>query len=449
MKLYSARWVLPTTAGAIEDGAVAVEGARVAGVGRRAELAARFPSAAAEDFGEAAIIPGLVNCHTHLELTAMRGLLEPWEGDFKAWLRKLTEVRRSLLTDDDIRASAEWGAVEAARAGVTCVADASYVGDAPLAALKAVGLRGFVYQETINPDPSKVDAEMELLRERVARMREAETGAVRVGVSPHAPYFTSAPLIERAARFAREESLPLMIHAAESAAEDELLLRGEGFFAEALAARGIEWRAPGVSPVQYLSRLGALGPDTLLAHCVRVGAADIETIQDAGSSVAHCPKSNAKLGHGRAPYEEFTGRLRCGLGSDSVASNNTCDMLEEARFALLAARAACGPESLPRLTAERALHDATRGGALALNLEDCGALEEGRLADFAVVRLDAAHQTPAHEPARALVFSSSGRDVLLTAVAGREVFRDGRATGVDEERLRARMGEIRRRLSAA
>src|SRR3712207_6235066 len=175
MKLYCARWVLPMTAGAIEDGAVAVEGARVAGVGKRAELAARFPSAFVEDFGEAVIIPGLVNCHTHLELTAMRGLLEPWEGDFKAWLWRLTEVRRSLLTDEDIRDSAEWGAVEAARAGVTCVADASYVGHAPLAALKRVGLRGVVYQETIHPDPSKADAEMQSLRERVARMREAET----------------------------------------------------------------------------------------------------------------------------------------------------------------------------------------------------------------------------------------------------------------------------------
>jgi len=437
------------TASAIEGGAVAVEGARVAGVGPRAELAARFPSAAAEDFGEAVIIPGLVNCHTHLELTAMRGLLEPWEGNFQAWLWKLTEVRRSLLTDDDIRASAEWGAVEAARAGVTCVADASYVGHAPLAALKAVGLRGVVYQETINPEPSKAEGELGILRERVALMRGSETEEVRVGVSPHAPYFTSAPLIEGAARFAREESLPLMVHAAESEAEDDLLLRGSGFFADSLAARGIEWRAPGLSPVEYLSRLGALGPHTLLAHCVRVGADDIETIRGAGSSVAHCPKSNAKLGHGRAPYEEFAGRLRCGFGSDSVASNNTCDMLEEARFALHTARVAGGPASLPRLTAERALHDATRGGALALGLEDCGSLEEGRQADCAVVRLDGAHQAPAHDPARALVFSSSGRDVLLTAVAGREVFRDGRVAGVDEERLRARMAEIREKLSAA
>jgi cytosine/adenosine deaminase-related metal-dependent hydrolase len=448
-KIYSARWLVPVSAAAIEGGAVACDGARIVGVGAREELRARFPEAAVEEFGEAAIIPGLVNCHTHLELTAMRGFLEPVEHDFLAWLWRLTDVRRNLLTEDDVRVSAQWGAVEAARAGVACVGDAAYLGEASLAALKATGLRGVVYQETINPDPAKADAELETLRGRVARMREGETGLARVGVSPHAPYSSSPRLIESAVRFAREESLPLMIHAAESAAEDDLIRRGEGLFAVMLAGRGIGWETPGVSPVRYLSRLGVLAPGTLLAHCVRADADDLGLIDEAGAAVAHCPKSNAKLGHGRAPYEEFIDRVSFGLGSDSVASNNTCDLLEEARFALLTARAATGAARLGRLTPERALHDATRGGASALGLDCCGSLEEGKQADLAVVRLGGAHQTPAHDPARALVFSSSGRDVQLTVVAGREVFRDGRVAGVDEERLRARMDEIRRKLSGA
>jgi 5-methylthioadenosine/S-adenosylhomocysteine deaminase len=430
-KIYSARWLLPVASPAVEGGAVAVEGARVVGVGARDELIARFPEARREEFGDAVIMPGLVNCHTHLEL----------------W--RLTAVRRDALTEDDVRVSAEWGAVEAARAGITCVADASYVGEAPFGALKRVGLRGDVYQETINPDPAKADAEMELLRERVARMREGETELLRVGVSPHAPYSSSPRLIESAVSFAREESLPLMIHAAESQAEDDLIRRGEGIFAAGLAARGIEWRTPNVSPVQYLARLGVLAPSTLLAHCVRADAEDVRLISETGAAVAHCPKSNAKLGHGRAPYEEFVAAdLRLGLGSDSVASNNTCDLLEEARFAVLAARAATGAAHLERLTAERALRDATLGGARALGLDDCGSLEAGKQADLAILRLDAAHQSPAYDPARALVFSSSGRDVLLTVVAGREIYVRGRVTTVDEERLRARMLEIRNKLAA-
>ena len=449
-KIYSARWLLPVSSPAVEGGAVAVEGARLVGVGARDELRARFPEAAREEFGEAVIMPGLVNCHTHLELTALRGFLEPQEHDFFAWLWRLTEVRRDVLTADDVRDSAEWGAVEAARAGVTCVADASYMGEAPLAALKRAGLRGVVYQETINPDPAKADAEFARLCERVARLREGETDLARVGVSPHAPYSSSPRLIELASGLARDESLPLMIHAAESEAEDDLIRRGAGLFAAGLAARGIEWRTPGVSPVQYLARLGLLAPRTLLAHCVRVDARDIDAIREAGAGLAHCPKSNAKLGHGRAPYEQFTGSdLRLGLGSDSVASNNNCDLLEEARFALLAARGATGGAQLTRLTAAQALHDATLGGALALGLGDCGALEAGKQADLAIVRLDGAHQTPAHDPARALVFCSSGRDVALTVVAGREIYRDGRMAGVDEERLRARVREMAAKLSAA
>src|SRR3989440_4795630 len=111
-KIYSARRVLPVASEPIEFGAVAVEGARIAGVGARAEVAARFPSAEVEDFGEAAILPGFVNCHTHLELTAMRGFLEAEEGNFFAWLRKVTAARRERMTADDLQTSAAWGAVE-------------------------------------------------------------------------------------------------------------------------------------------------------------------------------------------------------------------------------------------------------------------------------------------------------------------------------------------------
>ncbi|HZH90187.1 MAG TPA: amidohydrolase family protein [Pyrinomonadaceae bacterium] len=448
VKLYCARWIVPVATPAIEDGAVAVAGAHVVGVGARAGLAAQFPEAACEDFGAAAIIPGLVNCHTHLELTAMRGYLEDVEDDFFAWLNKLTVARTTRMTADDLRVSATWGAVEAVRAGVTCVADASSYGDASMHALRDVRLRGIVYQEAISPDARSADQLMSKLRTDVARLRELESDTVRVGVSPHTAFTVSEKLLAGVTDYALAEQLPLMIHAAESADEDELLKRGRGTFAENYAKRGIEWRSPRMSPIQYLSERGVLAARPLLAHCVRVDEADIETIREARASVAHCPKSNLKLGHGHAPFAKMSKLIR-GFGSDSVASNNTCDMLEEARFATLLARLHPDAHGGGELyTAQDALADATRGGALALGYaEPSGTLAAGGAADLAVVKLDGAHQLPVYDPARTLIFSSSARDVTLTMVAGREVYRDGHVTTVDEERLRARMAEIKEKVT--
>ena len=447
-KLYSARWVVPVTTPLIEGGAVAVAGASIVGVGSRAEVEAQFPEAAREDFGEAVIVPGLVNCHSHLELTAMRGYLEDVEGDFFAWLRKLTIARMMRMTADDLRVSATWGALEAARAGVTCLGDACSTGDASMAALLDVGLRGIVYQEAIHPDERAADEMLSKLKTDVARLHERENELVRVGVSPHSPYTMSEKLLVGMTVYARDEKLPLMIHAAESEYEDELLKHGRGKFAESYAQRGIEWPSPHMSPIQYLSTRGVLTPLTLLAHCVRVDAADIETIREAGASVAHCPKSNLKLGHGHAPFTKMTG-IRRGFGSDSVASNNTCDMLEEARFATLLARLNQTDASGEHYNAHDALHDATHGGARALGYgENFGALEVGSEADLAIFRLDGAHQLPVYDPAHALIFSTSARDALLTLVAGREIYRDNKVLTVDEERLRARMSEIRKKVTS-
>lgn len=448
VKLYSARWVVPITTPSIEDGAVAVAGDSIVGVGRRAELEARFPTAAREDFGAAVVIPGLVNCHSHLELTAMRGYLEDVEGDFFAWLRKLTIARMTRMTADDLRVSATWGALEAARAGVTCLGDACSAGDASMSALRDVGLRGIVYQEAIHPDERMAHEMLAKLKTDVARLRERENGLVRVGVSPHAPYTMSEKLLVGMTAYARDEKLPLMIHAAESAFEDELLKHGRGTFAESYAQRGLAWPSPHMSPIRYLSTRGVLAVRPLLAHCVRVDASDIETIREARAAVAHCPKSNLKLGHGYAPFTKMSG-IRRGFGSDSVASNNTCDMIEEARFATLLARLNSDAANGEIYNAHDALHDATLGGARALGYEEnLGALDVGGAADLAIVKLDGAHQIPVYDPAHALIFSSSARDVALTMVAGREIYRDGKVLTVDEERLRARMAEIRRAVTS-
>jgi cytosine/adenosine deaminase-related metal-dependent hydrolase len=447
--LYSARWVLPVSSSPIADGAIAIDGSQITDFGTRASLVGKYADAMEHHYPDAVILPGLINAHSHLELTAMRGCLENEESDFSRWLKKLTVARLALMTPDDRNVSAAWGATEAVRAGVTALADASDRAYESMKALGDVGLRGIVFQESFGPDPKLADENFAKLTDRVARLAELETPLVKVGVSPHAPYTVCGRQLELISEFALTENLPVMMHAAESVAEEMLLREGQGTFAEALAKREIEWCTPGLSSIQYLKRHCVLQTKPLLAHCIRVDNADIETLAESGARIAHCPKSNAKLGHGRAPFSSFLDRgIAVGLGSDSVASNNTCDIFEEARFATLMARLESGEMAGQRmLSATDALHAATSGGARALGLEGhTGELKAGLQADFAVVSLGGPHQLPSYDPISTLIFATSGRDVLLTVVAGREVFSAGQVTTIDEERLAARMKEIATKL---
>ncbi len=446
ISIYSAPWVLPIISPMISDGAVVVDNSNILAVGPRHDIARSFPDSRITDFGAAAILPGFVNAHSHLELTVMRGFLEREENDFFAWLRKLT-LARLAMTTEDLLVSATCGAIEAARAGVTCLGDASSAATQAIHALREVGLRGIVYQESFGPDPKLAHENVAKLRDQIAELRTLEDDLVRAGVSPHAPYTVSGSQLELISRLAIDEQLPLMMHAAESPAEQSFMLAGLGAFADGLRTRGIQWETPGLSTIQYLESHGVLEAKPLLAHCINVDARDLELIKRAGAGIAHCPKSNSKLGHGRAPFAKFISQgLNVGLGSDSVASNNTCDMLEEARFAALLARLASPADhDVAAISAEQALFAATLGGARAMGCR-IGALAAGMPADIVVVNLSGAHQQPVRDPTAALVFSSSGRDVLLTMVAGKEIYRDGQVSVVDESEMRSRLDTIRTRL---
>ncbi len=445
--LYCASWIVPICSSPIKDGAIAVDYEHIKAVGPRDLVTEQFPSAQIQNFPDAAILPGFVNAHSHLELTAMRGFLDNEETDFGAWLKKLTIARQTRMTTDDLYVSAAWGACEAIRAGVTCVGDAATAGFESMNAVRDVGLRGTVFQESFGPDARLAHDNLATLTQQVLRLRKLENSRMRAGVSPHAPYTVSAPQLELIADFAKREQLPVMMHAAESHAEDLLLREGRGPFAEGLAARGISWTAKSVSTIRYLEQVHILETKPLLAHCINVDTQDIQSIAASGACVAHCPKSNARLGHGRAPLLELLRhKVVVGLGSDSVASNNTCDLLEEARFAMLIARIGAGDKTL---TTSEAIRLATVGGARAL--APCGPVGElspGSPADFAVVSLASTHQRPMYDPAATILNSSSGRDVLMTVVAGREVFREGRVTTADEVDLGERVKQVALKLIA-
>src|SRR5262249_41742468 len=251
-------------------------------------------------------------------------------------------------------------------------------------------------------------------------LRPYETDLVRLGVSPHAPYTVHDDLMVDAAAFAIRHGMPVAIHLAESKAEIAFLREGEGPFATALRARGIDVVRRSHSPVHWLVELGVVLAHPLLIHCVQVDATDIAFISEWGCPVAHCPASNAKLGHGIAPVRAMLDAgIVVGLGSDSVASNNAMDLLAEARQAVLMQNAANGrPDAL---AVHDALRLATMGGAQALGLATrIGSLEAGKEADLAAFPLDSARATPAVDPETALVFALPGTSARLVCIAGRE-----------------------------
>lgn len=424
---YAARWVLPISAPPMADGVVSVRAGRIAYVGPRDGA----PEGDYVDFGNAALLPGLVNAHTHLELTVMRGFLE--ELSFRPWITRLTETRRRLLNSQDLLASARTGIAEGLLSGITTFADTCESG-VVFDALLSMRARGIMYQEVFGPDPAHCEASLRGLRDVVDRRRGEETALVRFGVSPHAPYSVSDALFSATARYATEMSLPLAVHVAESEAEVTLVRDGAGEFADALRARGIAVRPRGRSPLDMLDRTGVLSARALLIHCVRVSDDDIAAIARHDCAVAHCPASNAKLGHGVAPLAALLDAgVRVGFGSDSVASSNRMDLLDEGRLAALIQRASHKRYDI--LPASRVLELATLGSARALGLDaEIGSLEEGKSADLAAFPLDGVRNVPTFDPASALVFAYSGRPATFVAVAGEVLVRDGRlVTPIDAD----------------
>lgn len=423
MKILAADHVVPISSAPIERGAVLIEGSLIRAVGKRSDIVEQFPAADLHDFGEAAILPGFVNCHSHLEITAMRGALDDVEHDFRSWLLRLNSIREKW-SDSDLNASAAAGAREGAEAGVTCFGDVGRMGHVGIKALKEAGLRGIVFQETeFSPDNRTANDDFQALGAKFEALKNEETDLVQVGLSPHSPYTVSSRLFEMIAQYSIINRVALTIHAAESQSEMELLTGGTGFFTEVYAKFGVEWHSPRSTPIEYLERLGVLSAQPLLAHCVKVSQTDIQRISNYGARVAHCPKSNAKFGHGYAPFEQLQDAgIAVGLGSDSVASNNVCDLLEESRFAALSARNR--DRSHRFVTAAEVLKIATLGGARALGLDtQIGSLEAGKQSDIAVVSLSHTAQRPVGDIQAALVFSSNARDVLMTMVAGIEIYR--------------------------
>lgn len=417
---------MPVTSAPLAHGAVGVDSGRITYVGP----ADAAPAAAhVVQLGEAFLLPGLVNAHSHLELTVMRGFLE--QGPFRPWLLRLTSAREKVLDEAALRAAARVGIAEGLLAGVTTFADTSASG-VVIDALTHMRVRGISYQEVFGPDPRQCATSLGELRQRIARLRESTSSLVRLGLSPHAPYTVSDDLYRAVAALALAEQLPVAVHIAESREETEFVVHGEGPFADGWRARGIPVVPRAASPIALLAATGLLAARPLLIHCVQASNADIDLIAAANCAVVHCPASNAKLGHGIAPLAPLLeAGVTVALGSDSVASSNQMDLIGEARLAALFAHA----DGSTALDARGALALATIGGATALGMEaQTGSLEVGKSADLAAFRVDPVRDEPVHDPAAALIYATGGRRALLVCVGGEELVRDGRlVVSLDED----------------
>ncbi len=378
------------------------------------------PSAVELDLGRSVVLPGLVNVHTHLELTDLRGEID--ELDFFAWIQRVRAAKEGMRDEQFMEAARE-GVREAWSHGITTVADTGTSGASAIA-LAEMGGRGLYYQEAIAPDPELCDEAFTALIAMVGSLADRVPEEVEVGVSPHAPYTVSAQLYARVADYARAEGRKLAAHLAESHGEVELITQGTGKFAQAWQERGIPAPQRARTPLEYVRRLGLLGSDLLAIHAVQADEQDIELLAGNDVSVAVCPRSNARHRHGTPPLAAFLNAgLRCGLGTDSVASVDSLDLLGEAAEA----------RELAGLSHAEVIALLTLGGAAALGWQrSLGSLEPGKWADMCV--LDITSPVP-HDPedlARAILCAGSSA-IRSTYIAGRMVHSVRDRPGADRD----------------
>ncbi|WP_413756443.1 amidohydrolase [Streptomyces sp. MMBL 11-3] len=398
----------------VPDGAVAVRDGEIVGVGPAGELRARYAAADTLDATGCLVLPGLVNAHTHLAMTLLRGRAD--DVTLQGFLERVLRWESALLSPDNVATAVRVAIAESVRAGVTSALDMYWFHEAAERVAAQAGWRlhtGPTFMDV--PDPPDATAYGDRLewarRDLAGRARRPGTRPV---LFAHSAYTLSPEQLTEIAALAREFGALLHIHAAENAAE----------------VATVEVRY-GKRPVELLDSLGLLGPDLLLAHAVDLTGAEIAALARTGTSVAHCPVSNLKLGCGIAPVPRLlSAGVTVGLGTDGAVSSNTLDVLRSLGLAALVHKADGDPTAVG---AEQAVRMATIEGARALGLADSlGSLEAGKRADLIVLDLGGAHLAPRHDPWSALAYAARAEDVRDTLVDGRVLMRDRVLTTLDE-----------------
>lgn len=447
--LLAARYVLPVSLPHIEHGAVLVRDGEIVEIGDLAAMRSAYPQEEVRDFGQAALMPGFVDLHNHLEYAAMRGLVD--DLPYAQWKLQLKE-RESRFCGEDWDDSALLGVMEAIRSGITTVADTTTTG-ASLRAVNHAGLRAYVYREVATMDKSHIHEVMTAADEDLEEWgSSSDPNMIVRGISPHAAYSCHPELYRAVADYAIARDMPITTHLAGSREEWEFVKYGSSALGQEYRDKWgdeMPWLPTGVSPVQYVLQWGLFdAPNVLAVHCTQVDDADLEILRSHDVAVAFCPRCNAKLGMGIAPVRKMLyAGMRVGIGTDSPAMTNNLDVFDEMRMGLLLQRAVDAHQEFHN--ARKFVKLATYDAARALRAEDrLGSLEPGKVADIIAVDLSRSHQLPTQYPYSALVHSANQDNVMMTMVGGKVLFENGEWLTLDVDRIRARSEELRVKLTA-
>ena len=406
-----------------EPGAVAVKGDSILAAGPEAEIKAEYTAAETLDCDGKVLMPGLVNAHTHIPMTLLRGLADDLRLD--VWLLGyMMPVEREFVSPDFIRLGTLIGCAEFIRTGITSFADMYYFEEDVAKATVEAGLRGVLGQTVLkfpSPDAFSYEKSLESAREFIVGWKDHHL--IVPAVSPHAPFTCTAEILQATAALAAEFDVPLHTHLAETAIEVENM-RNEN----------------GMPVIPYVKKQNLFDAKVLAAHCVHVDMGEIKTLKHHHAGVAHNPSSNLKLASGAAPVMEMLGEgLNVGIGTDGPASNNDLDMFEEVRLAAFLAKLRTGdPTALPARTA---VLMATRLGAQAMHIGHItGSLEPGKRADLILVDINTLHNSPRfrRDPNGVyaqLVYAGKSTDVTDVMVDGKWVMRDKELLTIKQDEL--------------
>lgn len=433
--IWSARYVVTMDGGrrVIENGAVAIRGDRIVGVGTLSEIEMKFQARQRIRTPQALIAPGLINTHTHAAMSLFRGIANDLR--LQDWLEKYIFPAEAKNVDAEfVRWGTRLACLEMALGGTTTFTDMYYFEDVVAEAAKEAGLRGVLGETVLNfPAPdAKTPQDALAFTERFIRRFQGDPLIVPA-VAPHALYTNTDESLRSARALANRYRVPLIIHVSETKQERD----------DSVAKRGM-------SPVQVLQSLGMFDGRTLAAHCVWLDDADVKVLADKGAGVAHCPSSNMMLASGVAPVMKMLAAgIAVGLGTDGPAgSNNDFNMFEEMDLAAKLQKVATGdPRALP---AAQALEMATILAARALGMEkEIGSIEPGKRADLIGVRLDAPNAVPLYSVYPQIVYSLKAGDVEQVMVNGRWIVRSGRMLTLDRAAVLAEAEKYRRKVEAS
>lgn len=416
----------------VQDAGIAISGESITAVGAASDIASRYDAGKTIDAAGALVMPGLINAHTHMAMSLFRGLAE--DRSLQDWLQKFifpAEARN--VTADFVNWGTRLSVLEMIRGGTTTAADMYYFEEEVAQALKDGGMRGVLGETVIGfAAPDNKTAEAALAYTENFLNHWAGDPLIIPAVAPHSIYTCSEDLLQKSAALARRHKAPLLMHIAEAPYESELSRREHGS-----------------SPVQYLARIGLLGPDVLGAHCIWLDKADIATLAHFGVGCSYNPSSNMKSAAGVMPAPEMLAAgLAVGIGTDGPASNNNQDMFEEMDLgAKLQKLSRMDPTALP---AEQTVAMGTIEGARALHIDKLtGSLEPGKRADLIIIDTTVPHATPMYDPYAQIVYALKSSDVRTTIINGRIVMQDRHILTLDEPAILAKANEFKKQVAAS